>query len=265
MIGQLKLINKLNSYNIDTFPRSVMLVGEKGIGKHTVANYLRDNIIKLPLIDMTENLSDEYIDQVYRNPNPAIYMINISDIVEKTQNVILKFLEEPPNNAFIIILAEHRNLVLNTVLNRCVIFEFESYSKSELLQFVPEGVEDKSILEILKTPGKLLNTNLKTYKEGKELCNKIITKMHLASFPNALSIAGKINYKDEYDKIDLELLFDLLCFSLVSSYKENNNIKLLEMYLLTRDFRESLLDKRVNKQLLFENYLSELWMLVRGE
>ena len=33
MIGQKKLIEKLKSYTIDSFPRSVILLGEEGMGK----------------------------------------------------------------------------------------------------------------------------------------------------------------------------------------------------------------------------------------
>lgn len=265
MIGQKRLISKLNSYSIDTFPRSVMLVGEKGSGKHLLAGYIKDNIIQLPLLDVTENISDEYLDQIYRNPNPFIYMIDISEITEKAQNTILKFVEEPPNNAFILILAEHKNLVLNTVLNRCIIFELEQYSAEELKQFVDDEENADIIIQVLRTPGKLINTNLKVFKDALDLCNKIIDKINIASYPNTLSIASKVNYKDEYDKIDVDLMLDLLCFSMLSRYRETNNKTILTMYEVTREHRKSLLDKRVNKQLLFENYLSILWQISRGD
>lgn len=264
LIGQERLKARLASYTIDTFPRSVMLVGEKGSGKHLLVNMIKDTIINLPLVDITTTISDEYLDQIYRNPNPSIYLIDISEITEKAQNTLLKFVEEPSNNAFIIIIAEHRGLVLNTVLNRCIVFDMDKYSKDELKAFVPEGANADVITEILRTPGKLLATNLKTFSEAQELCDKIINKMSVASYPNALSIASKVNYKDEYDKIDVESLLDLLCFSLLSAYKDRNDINILNMYYLTRDHRKSLLDKRVNKQLLFENYLSKLWLMSRG-
>lgn len=264
MVGQKKLLSKLNTYTIDTFPRSVMLVGEKGSGKHLLTNYIKDNIIKLPLIDITETISDEYLDQIYRNPNPSIYIIDISEITEKAQNTILKFVEEPTNNVFILILAEHKNLVLNTILNRCIIFELDSYARDELLEFIDDPNAD-TIIQILRTPGKLINTNFKVFSEAIELCNKIIDKISIASYANTLSIASKVNYKDEYDKIDVDVMFDLLCFSLFSHYKETSNRKTLDMYQLTREHRRALLDKRVNKQLLFENYLSNLWQLSRGD
>ena len=265
MIGQKNLLSKLDAYSIDSFPRTVLIVGEAGSGKHLVVDYIKNNIIKLPLIDMTGTISDEYLDNVYRNPNPSIYLIDFSSITEKAQNTILKFTEEPPNNAFIILICEHRSLVLNTILNRCIVFDMDKYTDSELQQFVADGIDSEVILKVIRTPGKLIHTNLKVFEEAVLLCDKIINKISIASYPNTLSIAGKVNYKDEYDKIDVEMLLDLLCFSMVEAYKHSNDIKILKMYEITRDHRKSLLDKRVNKQLLFENYLSQLWLTSRGD
>ena len=264
MIGQVNLLNKLRSYNIDTFPRTIILAGEKGIGKHTIAAVIRDEIIKLPLLDITSNLSAEYIDEIYRNPNPFIYMIDMSEMTEKSQNVLLKFAEEPLNNAFIILLVENKNLILNTILNRAVTFEFEPYSKEELASFITTEADKELILEILRTPGKILNTNINNIREMFDVCEKIVSKIDVASFPNTLTIASKINFKDDYNKFDLDIFFDILCFSLFSHYLESNNTNILKMYYLTRDQRKKLVDKRLNKELLFENLLTKLWKLSRG-
>ena len=265
MIGQEALLAKLRLYNINTFPRSVMLIGEKGCGKHMLTDIIKSEILTpLPLVDITTLISDEYLDEIYRNPNPSIYLIDLSVITEKSQNTILKFVEEPSNNAFIILLAEHRNLVLNTVLNRCIIFEFEQYTKEQLMQFTENHPNSDIITDILRTPGKLLYTNFDSFNEALELADKIIKKIHIASYPNTLSIAGKVNYKDEYDKINVEIMFDLLCFTMLSEYKRTHDINILKMYQLTAEHRKSLLDKRLNKQLHFENYLSKLWQLSRG-
>ena len=170
MVGQENLINKLKSYTIDTFPRTIMLAGEKGIGKHTLAMLIRNEIIKLPLIDITNTLESEYIDEIYRNPNPCIYMIDMSEMTEKSQNLLLKFAEEPLNNAFVILLVENKNLILNTILNRAVIFEFEPYSREELSSFITTEMDSDLILKILRTPGKILNTNINNIRE---ICSKL--------------------------------------------------------------------------------------------
>ena len=68
------------------------------------------------MLDITENISAEYIDKIMLNPNPRIYVIDLSKITEKDENVLLKFIEEPLKTSFIILLAESRNGILNTIL-----------------------------------------------------------------------------------------------------------------------------------------------------
>ena len=63
MVGQKNLLDKINIFNLDTFPRSSLLIAEKGMGKHTVVQHIKENILKIPLLDITKNISNEIIDQ----------------------------------------------------------------------------------------------------------------------------------------------------------------------------------------------------------
>ena len=265
MIGQNKFKENVSKYNIDNFPRSTLLVGEKGMGKHTAVDYISANILHLNIIDISENIDDEYIDNIYSNPNPFIYIIDLSKITEKEQNTCLKLIEEPLKNSYIFILCENINLVLNTVVNRCYRIDLEPYSKDELNNFISNDEEHRDeILELIKSPGKLLTTSFKNILDMKNVCEKICTKLNVANYSNTLSIANKINFKDEYDKFDLEIFMDCLCKSLFSNYLLTNNINLYKMYELTRDQRKLLVDKRLNKELFFESFLSMMWKISRG-
>lgn len=259
MVGQKRLINKLNSFTIDSFPHSCILLGEEGSGKHTVANYIRDNVLHFPLFDITENISDEYIDMIYRNPNPAIYLINTDKMTEKEQNILLKFIEEPLKNAFIILLCQNSTTLLNTVYNRCVIFELDLYTKEELSEFISSSEDKDLILSVLRTPGKILNTNLSNIRAIYDLCDKMVDKLSIANFSNTLTIVDKINYKDEYNKFDINIFLDMLIYTLYNKYLTENNKKILNMYLLSVNARKRILDKRINKEIFMENFLTKLW------
>lgn len=259
MIGQEKLLNKLNSFNLDTFPHSCLLLGEKGSGKHTIVNYISENIINLPVVDISETISFDYIDLIYRNPNPFIYLVDINKMTEKEQNILLKFVEEPLKNAFIILLCDNANLVLNTLYTRCRIFELDSYSKEELEQFISETENKDLITSILRTPGKILNTNLANISDIYNLCITIVEKINVANFSNALSIANKLNYKDEYNKFDLDIFFDTLVYTLYNKYLKENKQSIYNMYLLTIQERKKLVDKRLNKEVFVQNFLTKLW------
>jgi DNA polymerase III delta prime subunit len=259
IVGQKKLLSKLNTYTIDTFPHSVLLIGEKGSGKHLIASYIQENIIKFPLIDISKEVSDEVIDNIYRNPNPAVYLIDLAEMTEKEQNILLKFIEEPLNNAFIILLCENKNFVLNTVLNRCVIFEMDQYSRDELATFIEDKGDKELMLNFLRTPGKILNTNLSNISDILDVCHKIVNKLNIANYSNALSICNKINYKDEYNKFDLDIFLDCLSYSLSANYRTTNSKIIYEMFCITRDERKKLVDKRLNKQSFMYNLISKLW------
>lgn len=265
MIGQKKLLEKLNIFTIDTFPRSSLLIAEKGMGKHTAIKYINSHILKLPLLDISKTISSELINQIYCNPNPAIYLIDLSEITEKEQNIILKFVEEPLNNTFIILLAENQNMVLETVLNRCILFEFENYSKEELKTFISDTDNTDLILNIIKAPGKILTTNTQNIKDIVETCEKIITRLNKANYANILSITNKINFKDSFDKFDFNLFMDTLNYSLFSTYLKTNNKTILRMCELTREQRKQLVDKRLNKEIFFIRYITKLWKISRGD
>lgn len=264
MIGQKRLLNVIDNYTIDTFPRSVILIGDQGCGKHTLVNYISQNILKLPIIDITDNLSNELIDAIYRNPNPNIYIIDLNKLTEKSQNVILKFVEEPLNNSFIMLLCDSKNYILNTVLNRCIIFEFEKYTYDELKTFLPEINLDKNIvINALKTPGKLKAINVNTLNSMVELSLKIIDKLKLSNIGNALTISNNINFKDEYDKFDLNIFLDILSYLMYNRFLTTNDKSVLGMYKKLAEQRKSMLDLRINKRLMFEHLLIDLWKGVK--
>ena len=264
MIGQTNLLKTLSRYNRDTFPRSIILCGEEGSGKHTITNYISQNIIKFEILDITDNISDEYLDQIYRNPNPYIYLIDLNKLTEKSQNIILKFVEEPLNNSFIILLTNTTFNVLNTIINRCVIFNMDNYTDDELKTFIENKENEELILQAVRTPGKILNNDLSNLKDLNDVVDKMVSKLSNASYANTLTIANKINYKDEYNKFDLDIMLNTLSYKLYKTYLEMNNKNMLEMYLLTVNERKKLIDTRLNKELFMQNYLTKLWKLSKG-
>lgn len=265
IVGQSRLLDQLNQFNINTFPRTTMFIGEKGIGKHTFANYVKDNILKLPLIDLTSCISNEVIDEIYLKPTPCIYLIDITKLVDAKQNSILKLIEEPPNSAFIILLAEEGISLLNTVRNRCIIFDFEPYTKDQLRQFITNESDVELILNILRTPGKIIGTNINNLKEAYDIADKIVHKLSNANYANTLTLSDKINFEDNYSKIDLDIFFDVLADHMYKCYMQENDSKILDMYLFTINERKALTkDARIKKEHFFENFITKLWLRVRG-
>lgn len=260
MVGQLNIVNKINNYSLSDLPHSLLILGENGSGKHTLALYI-SNKFGLDLIDITEKIFEEDLNNYYINSNPVFLLINLNNSSEKEQNKLLKLVEEPPHNCYLILLCNSRDLVLQTLAHRCTELVLEPYSKEELKQFTDKEID----VTIFKTPGQIINFNFNTLNSTLELVDKVINKLSSASFANTLDITNKFNYKEEYDKIDLNIFMNILLNKLSTKYVEENNKRCKNYYTITLNLINKLKNNRLNKQVLVDNYLTKMWKESRNE
>ena len=261
MIGQERLRSKLSSYTLSDLPHSILLLGEDGCGKHTLINELVSEY-NMPLVDISENISLELIEEISLKPIPTMYLIDVSKITERQQNVLLKFLEEPNQYTYICLVAINKSYLINTVLNRCVIFEFETYTKEQLRHFISDSSNIDKILDICSTPGQIksLTNDLDSLEK---LCDTIVEKLRTANYANTLSIVNKINLKDEFDKYDINLFFKVLLYSLYRHASVQYDKKYVEMYKFVSEYKKRLRDARLNKEMFMENFLTSMREFVR--
>ena len=257
MIGQKKLLDRIDKYSLDNFPNTSLILGEDGSGKHLIAKYIADRF-NVELVDITKIIDNEVIDNIYRSSSINFYLIDLDELTEKfsdkNQNMILKFIEEPLSNAFILLLAENKYTLLDTIVNRCIIFDLDKYSDEELLNFT----SNRDIIKLVRTPGKIALCQ-DTIADMSILCNKIVNDLGKANFANALTIADKFNYSDEYDKFDVDIFLTFLINTFFNNYKDNNNVKSLKMYLLLADEVKKLKDKRLSKKIFMQHLIIKLW------
>ena len=267
MFGLSTLVANFDSYTLDTLPRSIIIVGKEGSGKHVLTNYV-SNKFNLVQKDISEELSEEMVDNIYRSTSLGLYLIDLRKITNNDQNVILKLFEEPPTNAFIVLLANNTSSILPTVLNRGKIFTLANYTTEELSSFAKyKNIDINPIYfgNVIETPGDILKiySNNIDLKSIEDLVDKIINKLNLASYPNTLSILDKLNYSDEYDKIDVDFFLKLLEFKSIYSYINDHNEDALNIFNITTADIKKLNDTRLNKKLLVTNLLTKLWVEVR--
>jgi DNA polymerase-3 subunit delta' len=267
MLGQESLINKLKSYNILTFPQTLMLVGEKGCGKHLLVKEVISPHLQLEVVDITGSISSDNLSEIYVRAVPAIYLINASSLSIKEQNTILKFIEEPISNSFIILLAENRGALLDTVLNRCSIYSFEPYTSDQLMSFIDYKNKDNKNLavKILKTPGQALSTPENKLERLYGMCKMMALRLQDASVPNALEISSGINYGDDESKFDINMFFECFALALAEEYTSNNKITHFNLYNKTTEYIKRLSNPRLNKQYLVENFLLNAWSIAKNQ
>lgn len=267
IIGQDRLIDRINSYNIDTFPHSILLEGPVGCGKHTLC-YAIGDALGLEVVELNSNAERKDVDTIQTKPYPCLYVIDITDVIPKFQNSILKILEEPPAGAFIICLCITRHAVLPTIQNRCVVWTFDRYSKDVLTEFISPSysAEDREIaLSIFNTPGKIIKNQCYSLMPIKSLVLDILNRLGRASVPNVLSIADKIAFKNEKGKIDLFVFMDALLYEAFNkAVNEPSVAKYQRVYQVVSEMNKRV-SNCISKQRTFEGYLIKLYEVLNDD
>ena len=263
MVGQEKLISKIDKLNLDNFPQTLLLLGERGCGKHTLCNYIASHLgIESFIIDskVDENVNSYIIEKPY----PTLYIVEIENMNLKVQNSLLKTIEEPPIGTYFIILCENINKVIPTILNRCKQWYFQTYSRETLETFITNQNIDKSlILNIASTPGQIIEFQDLPIQGMLELANNIINRINVSSPSNVLTISDRIAFKNEKEKFDLKTFLKVFKYALLNKIKEDTDRKYPNMYSLLLKL-EVELNNTISQQKIFEGFLMNLWEVSRN-
>lgn len=259
--GQEKICNQIDKLTLDSFPRSLMLVGPKGAGKHLIVEYIA-NKFNLQVIDITTTLDQESIEELYNRVEPYLYIIQANELSVKEENTILKFVEEPLKNSYIILLAETDIGILPTILNRCQIWYLQNYTKEFLKTFV---TTNDYVLDIATTPGQVISLCNTSFDDMLQLADKIIDKIHIASVANTLTLSDKIGFKNETDKYDVKLFVDILLQRIVECCRKSTETRYTSAYMLTSELKKKLAVKNLDYKAQFEKYLINLRSIMKGE
>ena len=263
VIGQEKLVKALESYTLETAPKTILFLGQSGCGKSWIANAFAKQL-DLEVVVVQPDSTAEKLIEYYQCPINKMYLIDLKDIVEKDQNKFLKFIEEPSKTMNIILMAESTVGILPTILNRCVKYVFEPYTPEQLKQFDwAVNCSEEIAYEICKTPGQLLELSADNLDQALGLCRAIGSSVDKANYANTLSIVTKINLKDDAKKIDFKLFFDLMTYAAFDDYKKNNNELSFKIYLYTIRQQAKALNINVAKEAFLLNYLDNIWRLAR--
>ena len=261
IVGQKKLVKILDSYTIETAPKTMLFLGQEGCGKTWLSMGFAQQL-GLDFVHVANDVSAEKLVEYYQCPIPKMYLIDLKDIDEKQQNKFLKFIEEPSSNMHIILSARSEIGILPTILNRCVKYRFEDYTADELKEFAwCINCTDPRVFEICKTPGQLNNLPDDNLNDVFDKCELILKSMKNAPYANAISLSTKINCKDDLTKIDFNLFFEVLLYCAFEKYKNENDELSYKIYKYTAEYRTKAFNKSINKESFLLNYLDNIWRL----
>ena len=254
-IGQKRISQTIERLDRKSLPRTLLLVGNKGSGRHLICSMISQKL-SLELIDITDDISLDKINEINSRVEPFLYIIDTKNITIKEQNVLLKFLEEPLKNAYIIVISTNTSL-LDTVLSRCVVWELERYSKEELSQMYHCDDTKRELLErVVQTPGDVIEYQEQPVEELFQLGNKILDNIGRATIPNTLTLVDKFSFKKDDNKYDVQLFSRVMVWLIRERIRSNNMA--YTAYTVTSDFCSKCQMKSLNLEHLFSLYLLEL-------
>ena len=175
--------------------------------------------------------------------NKILFIDGAENLTISSQNALLKTLEEPPQNTFIIIQSNRFKCLNQTIYSRCQLIHFNNLSQDELYSWaenILQNKNDKSVIPSYMTPQKvsqLIEDGL--FEDLKKLNNHLYTLFNKG-------IDGKIIS----DVIDLNIDFNeklnyIIDFALSILKEDTSNIhpvRLSDFIQELSNFRENLFE-----------------------
>ena len=181
IVGNDKLCNTVQNFiNEKRIPHAILIEGDFGTGKHTLASYLSKAIVcesvpapcdscnhchlanisshpditvvapvdgkKSIIIDQIRELRDQAIIRPHQ-AKKRVFVIDRADTMNAhSQNALLKVLEEPPLTVMFILIAESKSALLDTIISRCVTLSLMAPEFSVALDYLKSKTNFKEDL-----------------------------------------------------------------------------------------------------------------------
>ncbi len=170
LVGNDKINLSVSNFTAEKrIPHAILIEGEFGTGRHTLAKFLANTIVcdsvsacgeckncrlvssnshpDIMIIspeDKKKNIAVSQIrelrEEAYIKPHSAkkrVFVIDCADTLNiQSQNALLKILEEPPETVMFILIAESKASFLDTIISRCVVLTLNSPEFSVALQYI---------------------------------------------------------------------------------------------------------------------------------
>lgn len=273
IIGQKKLLNDIDNLIKNGLPRFIVITGEKGQGKKTIANYICSQL-NTYMITCGIKIEDirTIIETAYKQTEPIIYLIPDADKMSiGAKNSLLKVIEEPPNNAYFIMTLRTINNTLETIKSRCIHLEMDNYTDVELNKFID------SIDENIDSLSRAILTDVCQNKdEIRELINygvsdfykyveKVVNNIYKVQSANSFKLAEKLDIKGDGDGYDLTLfltVFKNICIdNLIKLVDEEDNEEFAcyaRSIDITSKYMNDLAINGINKQSLIDMWILDI-------
>ena len=311
-ISKLKWLNHIyNGINFSNLPHGIIISGPSGIGKKILANKISKDLLinknnKSDDIDLSNHPDFFTLDKdkillhhiTYREDkwddekgqrnvndflsvtpsiavNKVVLILNAQTMNNSSQNALLKSLEEPAPNSYIIIITDRPKSLLETIYSRCQIINIPNVSQKIINEWLIEnGISDINSNDFpsFSTPLSILNDiqnddhhNFKDFINiiSEYLYNKLDLNLTIKNISSLeIDLIMKANYLIEFLKILLKS--NLLSEDFSGIYKKYNsskynNLKISNLINELNNFRYDFFKvPQINETHVLNYFLSEI-------
>ena len=272
IVGQKSLLKTLDEQIADgRYPRFSIMCGYDGYGKKTIASYITEKL-KYNIVFFESKIDDvrRCIEMAYNYPQPIFYVIkDAQEMSVSAKNSMLKLVEEPPENAYVILLCSSKEFLLETILSRGVLYQLSDYTEQELTEFIQlnfpsyTNAQIRTVLDVCRSPGEIISCSSVNLEELVSDCVNIVENLPRASLGNILKITKTVRTKDSEDNQDgypfVPFLNSLQNQLYKKIYDDKTTLELKNRYLsfmnLICSVRRGSFNKSMNKAMLFDSIL----------
>lgn len=256
MIGQ-DLIKKDVDCGLNNFPHFIVLIGERGSGKRTVAKYIAS---KLSLIYSECEISTEavrdVIDIAYKSTTKVLYtFVDADNMKVQAKNAMLKITEEPPENAYFCLTISDDSTMLDTIRSRARVLYLQTYTPEDLQSYylTKRHSGNKMICNIATVPGdidKLLEYGSEFYDYVLLVADNIAE----VESANAFKSSNKLALKND-EGWDLKLFWKVFLYICKDRIK---NEGWADAIVVTCTYLNKVDNMGVNKQQLYDMWVLDI-------
>lgn len=270
MIGQEKLRETLNRLISVGFPSFSIFLGARGSGRKTLVKWFYDNCCGKTAVCTFRDCSvedvRECIKSAYKLSGVEHYICfaDADKMSPQAKNALLKITEEPPENCHFIMTLEDLNNTLPTIKSRCNLFNMDSYTSAQLVQYLHQlrdgQVEEREvqiITEVCETPGEVQLLDKYGVMDFYEYVQLVVNNIGEVSDANSFKIADKVALKQDSEGYDLQLFFKAFMVVCLSGL-ESDKRRCASGVSITSQYLRQLGIKGVSKSMLMDNWIMEI-------
>ena len=267
MIGQEKVLSKIDRLISYHFPRFTIITGPAGSGKKLLATQIAKKLNATAIFSgiKVDNIR-EVIKLAYKQAQPVVYILPDADSMSiNAKNALLKVTEEPPRQAYFIITVQDLSNTLQTLISRGTVFKMAPYSGDELMEYVemkhyPFSEQEKNIIyDVCRVPGDIdIMSNYKI-QEFYDFVKTVAENVTQVNGSNALKITKQLKYKDDdAGKYPVDLFLAVLMQVYLEYMQNKPLLKWLDNIRLVSIARRELQITGINKPAVIDKLILDL-------